>query len=162
MLILAFSLTFTQAFKGIFPWQYGFQKFYAENIGGFDAEDFLPDKLDFYNGGYRSEFMPSIMQGIGWLIISYDTNSIEEYSEYCLYNSKAHFPVSELEYGFSDETASVLKQMGYDEFSRFDIRLPEGVSDSAELYVFEANFNWNHPHSKSVLIDGNRVHYIII
>lgn len=162
MLILASSLLFTQAFKGYFPWQYGFQKFYAENTGGFDTEDFFPDKLDFYSGNYRSECMPSIMQGSGWFIVSYDTNSIEECIDYCLYNCKVHFTVSELEYGFSDKTTTALEKMGYGEFSRFDIRLPEDISDSAELYVFEANFNWNHPHSKSVIIDGNRVHYIII
>ena len=162
VLVLAFSLTFTQAFKGFFSFQYSFQKYYAENIGGFDTQDFFPDKLHFYDSGYRSEFMPSIMQGNGWFITSYNTNSIEEHKEYCSYNSKVYFPVSELENKFSDETAAALEKMGYNEFSSFFIKLPEDISDSGVLYIFNANFNWNHSHCKAVLIDGNRVHYIII
>lgn len=165
VLILALSLSFTQPLKGIFPWQYGIQRLYADKIGGFHTDGFFPDKLEGYSGNFRSEFMPSIMQGDGWFAVSYDTDSINIYKNNCKYlmnnNSNSFsFTGYEAHNGYADETMETMKKNGYGEYSpRYFVMLEE-VSDSAEVYVFNSDCGFDYLHAEITVIDGNRVYFI--
>lgn len=158
MLILMLGIT--QPMKGVFEWQYPIQKLYAEKKGGFDLSGFFPDRLPACDGGYSSDFMPSIMQGSGWFSVSYNaTESINDFIVYCKDNSRADFTLHEFEYGFTEETRAELEKMGYDDGEIF-LKIPDGVSDEARVYLFSCNFDWNHFHAEFVIHDGTRVHMI--
>ncbi|MBQ8780815.1 MAG: hypothetical protein IJZ72_03995 [Oscillospiraceae bacterium] len=165
VILLALSLTFTQPLKGVFAWQYGFQKLYIENVGGFEVNSFFPDELAGYNGSFRSEFMPSIMLEDGWFMISFDTDSINKYEnnfKYTLRRNNKGFSFSgyEARNGYSDKTIETMRKNGYGEYASEYFMLLDDISDNAVVYVLYTNCGFDYLNAEIGVIDGDRVYLI--
>ncbi len=150
-LLMIGGLCITQPFSGSFRFQYPLQKLYVEKKCRADIEGLFPEKLPESAKKFRTEFMPPIMQGAGYyfVTITADEETVELIRKE--YQEKAEFVFSPTE--LDDSASEHLK------LSAADVYIPDEFRDSpqAKCYLLSATGNWNHPHTKLVIIDEQKI-----
>ncbi len=153
-LIMLAGLAITQPFSGRFALQYPLQRLYVEKKCNADIEGLFPRQLPEHSRDFRTEFMPPVMQGSGYYVVTVTADESEidmlrkEYAEKAI----AVFPVSALyENSEAQEKATDL--------TAEEVYIPDQFQDSAQAqcYLLAKEGNWNHPHTKLVIIDGQSI-----
>ena len=136
-------------------WQYPLALEYATN------NTFLPEKLPDSAENIEFDFMPTILQGGGHVAVGFtaDDEYVAELTDRL--NDEA---VIIRNYGSSDSTYyKFAEDQAEVEAGHKNIVLYEGKirteHPNSTAYIIETNFDWNHPHSNVVFIDGNYVFF---
>lgn len=126
--------------KSFFSWQYSFDKAYLQK-NGYECT-YFPENLPDNTDEYYFEFLPSIMQGSGYVSMSFTAESeiIDEYI--AEYESKSIEIFTLEEYDQGDHNILIMSKAFND----------EDFSDTV-VYLVYANHSWNHPHTKCVMIN---------
>ena len=155
-------------------WQLPFQKAYIGFYKNVRFPDFFPDtkEVEEHRDFYRMEYSPSIMQGTGFVTVSFtcDKEYAAEVAERFSGRAAAEFPL--LAYTDSNRyyhnylteggTEEMLKKMEANDFVdpvpedtnlHHDIMFDKYFSESAVVYMLDDNRNFNHPHSSAVIVD---------
>ena len=141
-------------------WQYPYAVKYGYGTMVNRGNYFLPEELPGCAKDVHYEFLPTILQGSGHQCVGFTAD--DDY-------------VEELEDRLEDDAMFVIKYSGLDELNA---SLPSEESDyggmkyislytgtftedhpDATVYIIYTNYNWNHPRSKAVFIDGNSVFF---
>ena len=160
--VFTLVLTFHMLFWAMFhmpvavntSWQYPIALKYSNSFKAIDTV--LPEELPGSAKDVYFEFMPTILQGAGHIAVGFTAD--ETY-------------VKDLE----DEVRSQAVHIGkYNEYGCLELSNQDPGSDKvvylwegdirekhpdATVYVIYSNYDWNHPHSKAVFIDGNYVFF---
>ena len=139
-------------------WQYPIALSYV--FGSPSKSKLLPKELPESAEDVRFEFMPSFLQGTGHVSVGFTADDgyiqnlkvklakesmhITEHSELGELNDS--LPSEDSDYG------------GYKYISLWEGNIRDEHPD-ATIYILYTNYNWNHPSSKAVFIDGNYVFF---
>lgn len=164
LIFILYLYAFPASFSGVFKWQYPIQKQYIKAIHGLDTSGFFPDTLPDNAEDFKTEFFPSIMQGAGHYFISFTLP--DEYCSEIIQNAAENSvmtvsAVNAADNSYSEEETALIKALGKDEYSVLSVYIPEEFqsSESALVYIYTSNFNFNHPHTEALIADGNRICY---
>ncbi|SCW55853.1 hypothetical protein SAMN02910456_01847 [Ruminococcaceae bacterium YRB3002] len=133
------------------PWRYPFQVRYSR-VDNTVPEDF-PESIPAGATDYTFEFMPSFMQGSGFLTVGFTAPS--DYAARVEEDCKAK-AVKELPMTGSTTNGSTVA-----------MRMPREISEAHPngiIYVLyqTPEEEWNHPHAKIVLVDGDYLFYSLV
>ncbi|MBO7451598.1 MAG: hypothetical protein J6U54_14625 [Clostridiales bacterium] len=137
-------------------WQYPFAMKYTYDSD--KAPEFIPAKLPDSADDFHFEFLPTILQGTGHVGVSFtaDESYINELK--AKLEGEAMYVVDYDKLG--DLNASLDSDEsdygGYKYIALWEYNVPD-EHPNATVYILDTNYNWNHPHSKAVFIDGNYV-----
>ena len=162
LIILTVSAMFWSIFHAPFiiktKWQYPAALTYV--YGSVNKSTVLPQKLPESAENINCEFLPTMLQGSGHMCVeftaddSYIQNLKDELKSDSMYIVKycelgelnASLPAEDSDYG------------GFKEISLWEGSFTKEHPD-ATVYIIYTNYNWNHPRSKAVFIDGNYVFF---
>lgn len=152
--LLAFHILFWGAFhmpvSAYTSWQYPLALKYAEFPG---SDSFLPRELPSSARHVRFDFMPTILQGDGHIAVGFYAD--DEY-------------VKNLE---NELKGSAMHVVNYNELGNLNNSFKNGeiihLYDSgishdhpdAKVYILYTDYDWNHPSSKAVFVDGDYVFF---
>lgn len=161
-LVFAGVLAFHSLFWGMFhmpvgaytKWQYPFAYSYSY---GRSTDVFLPRQLPASAKNIHFEFIPTVMQGSGWISVEFtaDEAYVKDLEER-FKDSKYVVKIKDLgklnqEIDETDPTFGTITLQGEEEMAE---KHPD-----ATVYIVYSNGNFNHPRSKAVFIDGNYVKF---
>lgn len=153
-LLMLAGLAVTQPFSGMFSFQYPSQKFYVEKKSNADLDGLFPEKLPKSTGKFHTEFVPSIMQGSGYyyVMITADNIEVDAIRKEAVENAMLICSLEDLGDEYEDHENE-------QKITSADLYIPDKFrkSPKAECYIISVTGNWNHPHSKLVIIDGQNV-----
>lgn len=119
--------------------------------------EFFPEELPSSAEKVSFEFLPSMLQGTGHVTLRFyaDENYIEELKDRL--EDEAMY-VTDFE-GLNEinenlENYDVISFYSVDEGELLEVKHPD-----AQIYILYTNYNWNHPHSRAVFIDGDFVFF---
>ena len=160
------GLVFTTIPSGISSgslWRYPFQRWYIGMFRNIREPEGFPDFTADVQGGYRFEYLPTIMQGTGHYSVTFRTTPerAAEYAAmyapqavYTLNLSENEEPVSD---GYFRWTDKEFKPANAGQDGSLDVYLSSAVKnadpETTAVYVLETNHNRNHPHSLAVITD---------
>ncbi len=141
---LGYTLCFAEGFSGGLLWQHKFQLMYVRAFSG--SYDFIPDSFDYEVEEFSVEFMPSMMQGSGHYFVSVKVDEetaarlIKEAEE----KSFRKFGATE-DYNLDVD----------DRYKTSYYYMPDEIRNSEKYTVYACftNENFNHPRSKSMIIN---------
>lgn len=146
------------------PWKYSFQRQYIKLYGTGYSED-LPETLPEDIGDYKFEHKPTIMQGQGHCSIRYTApaDTIRAFEEQYAPSAIYTMPLSKFDNdgfysGFFVEKVSPEATVGYTGESYLGVYIDNDFwkdTPDATVYVLSAVHDWNHPHSKIVIISSD-------
>lgn len=153
-LLMLAGLAVTQPFSGMFSFQYPLQKFYVEKKCNADLDGLFPEKLPESTEKFHTEFVPPIMQGAGYYYVSIIADSKDVDAIRKEASEKAMLICSLEELG--DEYEDYENDQ---KITTADLYIPDKFRKppKAECYIVSATGNWNHPHSKLIIIEGQNV-----
>ena len=158
---LTMFVTFTSAPIGIGSgsvWKYPFQRAYLGRFIKDDAAELFPERLEDVQGDYELRFMPTIMQGGGFMSLCYRTSPERAAAVEDRYAPGAVHTIPLDEYGGS---GSFYRVEGFEPNGSKDGTVTVGISGVMErehsggavIYVLYSNYDWNHQRSRAVIVD---------
>lgn len=146
------------------PWKYSLQRQYIQLYGTGYSED-LPETLPEDIGDYKFEHKPTIMQGQGHCSIRYTApaDTIRAFEEQYAPSAIYTMPLSRFDNdgfysGIFIEKVSPEATVGYTGESYLGVYIDNDFwkdTPDATVYVLSAVHDWNHPHSKIVIISSD-------
>lgn len=150
-----FLLPLPAAFSSEAKFMYPLQSQYIRSSKNINIEGYFPEKLPESAENFKTEFMPSILQGTGHYYVCFnaDDEYISAAVRECSQKAVMSFKAAERDSAEIDEK---VKKISGNENASPVVYLPEFVSGNNEvIYLLKSNYNFNHPSSMSVIINEN-------
>lgn len=141
-----------------FAFRYPFQKSYIEIFSGDDTFDYFPSKLPYGVKNYRLDYLPSIMQGVGYTTMSFEASDdvIEQYMNE--YSKGAIYTCTVADLG---ESLSIqINENGANNTNKYaDVHMSESFrkkcSGDAMVYImYNSEDSHRSPYTSAVIIDS--------
>ena len=133
-----------------FRWQYPFQKYIINRYRNIREPDWFPEiDGDAVVSGYRFSYLPSIMQGTGHYSIAFNTTEdqmnayIDEYGQ----KQSAVKMLGECRDAGPDARNTDIPSLW------LDPEIRKNALDDAYVFIIDAQYDFNHPHTSAVIID---------
>lgn len=158
--VFTLVLTFHMLFWAMFhmpvavntSWQYPIALKYSNSFKTIDTV--LPEELPGSAKDVYFEFMPTILQGAGHIAVGFTADETYVKDLEAKLKTQAIHTGSYNKYGGLELTNLDNNKAVY----LWQGNIREEHPD-ATVYVIYSNYDWNHPHSKAVFIDGNYVFF---
>ncbi len=141
LFFLCYLFLFSPIFLGSSTWQWPIQRWYAEQTSHMDLQ-FIPTDFNGEVQAFTMKYIPPMMQGSGMCLVSVtlDAGDVASYVVQAKASAVEIFTTSAYEDGLSET-----KYLSIPEMYR--------ASEDWMVYVFYSNQNWNHAHSRAMLIN---------
>lgn len=133
---------------------YGLDMDYLQRTYHRGNTDEFPEKLPQDADDCSLTFMPSVLQGSGFLCVSFKTSEKEIDNYLDKFAPLAILPVFTVAEYKGDAQSEVLQNLSdyceATELRDLDLYIPGDLQKNcpnAEIYLIRSNFDWNHPHS---------------
>ena len=154
---------FAGAFSGDKPFQYPFQRIYADERCGFDVS-FMPETLPDTGYSYSTDFMPSVLQGSGYysVLVETDEKTVAQIKADAEKRAIEKVIVSDCldEYTIEECTAHKTGTFQYisseAEDKDFFVYIPYEAVKNPEgyrIYVAYTDYDFNHPDTRAYIIN---------